>query len=624
MKTHIENRAGVAVGLLVLAVFQGADRGFARASGENPAGGVFLDRGEQPRLEGSLLPDLGGGLKFLPRAGEPQRPLALEAGAVLSFQGTEPPAVSIPPLYRVQVGESARLSGMLHAVSDKAVTLSVPWQAAEIVVMRPGVQAVLQRPGEARLFADRFDRISDSRWSVSGKPELLDPSKASNQGRRVRLPAPESALLHRLAEPLVSGRVELAFFDEGRVAAGQRWTLDLTFRGPTGPATLRIVLGWVEESLAVESPDGPALAVQRLARVPGWHRLTLRFGPEQTEIAVDGKELAHGKSSTGPLDTVRIATSATGSSSSPPGLAGYLGEIQIVRFAEPPTSLEVDPTQDEVRLVVGDQLYGQIRQADHEHVVIEIDGQPATLDWSEVAGIYFRRVPAAAVPIEGALARLEWRAVPGEPREGRDLDHAEGAVTAISDSAITLATPYAGTLIIPRDRLARLRVLDRGWLRIIDPSAHHLGDNISTTPPLLDPPLPEGGVLERSFELDALRPGRCFVVLDVVQVVGETAGSPYSNLVQKGELRTYVVVNGKRIDYINRYITTSNETPERIRIPIPRGLLKPGKNLLRIEQTGIANDPTWFDDLGILQVALQFSTAEDPAPDQPPSSTAKP
>ena len=64
-------------------------------------------------------------------------------------------------------------------------------------------------------------------------------------------------------------------------------------------------------------------------------------------------------------------------------------------------------------------------------------------------------------------------------------------------------------------------------------------------------------------------PGPAFVVLDVVQVVGETAGSPYSNLVHKGELRTYVALNGKRIDYINRYITTSNETPERIRIPIP-------------------------------------------------------
>ena len=393
----------------------------------------------------------------------------------MRFQGTEPQAVLIPPLFRVQVGETARISGMLHAVSDKGVALSVPWQAAEIVVARPGAQAILQRPGEARLFADRFERISESRWSVSGKPELLDSSEASNQGRRVKLPAGESSLQHRLADPLGSGRVELSLFDEGKVAPGQRWTLDLTFRGPTGPATVRVLLGWAEESLAVESPDGPALAVQRLRDLPGWHRLTIRFGPEQTEIAVDGKELAHGKSPSGPLDAIRIATSGAGSSpatpSPPPGLAGYLGEIRIVRFAEPPTSLEIDPTQDEVRLVVGDQLYGHIRQADHEHVVIETADKRITLDWSEVAGIYFRRIPAAATPVEGTLARLEWRTMPGEPNQARDLDHAEGAITTVSDSAIALATSYAGTLTIPRDRLVRLRVLDRGWLRVIDPSA---------------------------------------------------------------------------------------------------------------------------------------------------------
>ena len=61
------------------------------------------------------------------------------------------------------MGETARLSGMLRGVTDKAVTLSVPWQAAEVQIARPGVQAVIQRPGEARLFADRFDRIDADR-----------------------------------------------------------------------------------------------------------------------------------------------------------------------------------------------------------------------------------------------------------------------------------------------------------------------------------------------------------------------------------------------------------------------------------------------------------------------------
>ena len=56
-------------------------------------------------------------------------------------------------------------------------------------------------------------------------------------------------------------------------------------------------------------PNGPALPVQRLARTPGWHRLMLRFGPDTTEISVDGKDLAHGKGPDGPLVSISMGSS---------------------------------------------------------------------------------------------------------------------------------------------------------------------------------------------------------------------------------------------------------------------------------------------------------------------------
>jgi hypothetical protein len=595
------------IALLALTAFPAPKSALARPDGAVQAAAELLDRPGQPRVEGRLVDEVGSGLKFLPARVPADGAIALEPGSVVTFPGPKLAPAAIPPLFQVSVGSCARISGVLRGISDRAVRLAVPWQATEIEVARPGVQAVIQRPGEARVFADGFSQIDAAQWTVGGNPEVQAQAKGTAGGRGVRLPAAGASLRHSLSEPLGSGRLELSFADPGTRAAAGQWTLGLTFRGPSGPATLRVILGWAEESLAVESPAGPSLAVQRLVRSPGWHRLMLRFGPEQTEIAVDGKELAHGKGPSGPLDAFALETRWTGSTGPSPDLAGLVGEVQLVRFAEPPASLEIDPSQDEVRLVMGDQLYGTIRRADAEHVVIDVDDKPFALDWSEVAGLYFRRVAAPARPIEGSLAELEWLAAAGESSQVRAFDHAEGVVTGISRPAITLLTPYAGTLTIPRDRLARLRVLDRGWMMVLDPSSHHLGDNISTTPPLLDPPLPEGGVLERSFELAAVQPEQSYLVLDVLQVVGETAGTPYSNLVQKGELRTYVVVNGKRIDYINRYITTSNETPERVRIPIPPQLLKTGKNVIRIEQTGIANDPTWFDDLGILEISLQFA-----------------
>src|SRR5439155_12526828 len=137
-----------------------------------------------------------------------------------------------------------------------------------------------------------------------------------------------------------------------------------------------------------------------------------------------------------------------------------------------------------------------------------------------------------------------------------DLDFAEGALAGQSAAAITLATPYSGVLTIPRSHLHRLVVLGQGRRIVIDPSAHHLGDEISVTPPLLDPPQPEGLTLDRTIELAEL-PGRpAELVLDVVQVVGEASDSSFAHYIRDGELRTYVAINGRRVDYLNRYVKT--------------------------------------------------------------------
>ena len=99
-------------------------------------------------------------------------------------------------------------------------------------------------------------------------------------------------------------------------------------------------------------------------------------------------------------------------------------------------------------------------------------------------------------------------------------------------------------------------------------------------------------------------------------MAGEATGLPFASLVSKGELRTNVQINGKFVDYLNRHITSKNETPERIRLAIPAGLLREGENRLRIEQVAEAGNPNSLDDLGILGIALE----SDPVPASPPPS----
>ena len=203
---------------------------------------------------------------------------------------------------------------------------------------------------------------------------------------------------------------------------------------------------------------------------------------------------------------------------------------------------------------------------------------------------------------------MEWAAAPGA--ESGNLDFVEGAITAAADNAITIATPFSGVLNIPRELLRTIELGGYGRRYVIDATAHHLGDEFSSAAPVLDPPEPEGGVLERSVDLPSVPGDRWFLVLDVVQVVGEEGDEAFSPRVKEGELRTYAVVNGKRIDYLNRYIKDKNETPARVRMPIPAGLLHPGKNTIRLELVGMADKPTQLDDLGVLEIAVEQLSGE--------------
>ena len=164
-------------------------------------------------------------------------------------------------------------------------------------------------------------------------------------------------------------------------------------------------------------------------------------------------------------------------------------------------------------------------------------------------------------------------------------------------------------------------MLGEGRRLVIDPAAHHLGDEISVTAPFFDPPVPEGGLLERTFELADVPDRPAFVVMDVVQVVGESNNVTYSDLVRKGELRTYIAVNGQRVDDLNRHIKTENKTPERVAIAIPPRLLHPGKNKVALELTGMADKPNQLDDLGVCRSRSNSPTTPSRSPQPPQAST---
>ncbi len=553
------------------------------------------------KVAGRLVGDRTSGFGFVPDGGGDR--IAWDRFSLIRIEPPIASGASTPAPFQVHLGVGHRLSGRLIRLDDSGVTLDPGLDRKPWKISRAGISALVQRPGEVQTLSDGFETLDPARWSQTGSPELRADRKLAGE-RALNLPAGSSSITTRLPEPLTSGRVELAFWDDAARIPGQRWYVDLTFRKPDSElATLRIVAGWAEETLAVETPSGPSMTVQPLVRKSGWRRLSVRFEPERASIGIDGDNLAHGRGLGGPLVEARIATETLGAAQAPPGLAAVVDEFRIVRLVEPSGRFEVDPSQDEVRLATGDQLFGVVESADGESIRLRFDGKPARTTWADASGIYTKRSAGASAMRDGFWAEVEWKTAPGD--DPRDLDRVEGVVSALDDTTLTLDIPYAGRITIPRSSVTQIAPRGRGARMVVDSRARHLGDRNSTT---LEPPQAEATPVEIRFKTATNPAGPASLLIDAVEVIGEEGTETYSAMVKAGELRTSLTLNGQKIGDLNTFVSVRTEAPNRLRVPIPAGVLKVGENTLRIDQIGTKSEPKLRDNLGITRIAVEFSS----------------
>ncbi len=156
---------------------------------------------------------------------------------------------------------------------------------------------------------------------------------------------------------MATGRFDLAFLDDGAVVAGQQWSIELTFQGP--PACR-----WCASSGLVGGEPGGRVAERSwpcsvwLARLAG---TDFRSGsaPIRPRCPSTARSWRTAKGRTARWSPSGWRARRRRKPAPPKGLAGHFDDLQLIRFAEPPASLELDITQDEARLVVGDQLYGE-------------------------------------------------------------------------------------------------------------------------------------------------------------------------------------------------------------------------------------------------------------------------
>jgi hypothetical protein len=457
--------------------------------------------------------------------------------------------------------------------------------------------------GDAVIFHDDFEE-ADAVRKISGSARRNEGNAASGKWR-LSLTAPGDSLQYQLPDLLASGWFEARFWDSG--AAVAPFCCEFDFESKAGTRTVQVILSCDADSYALATPQGPSLPVQRIARRPGWNRLAMRFSPDRITLLINDAVLTHRGSGVGSLQSVRFVVHP---GDDEPGRAkgsqpiGSIDDVQLAAGLGAAADRQPAHDQDDLLLTNGDQLFGQIKGASNRGVTIESEFGSQQVPWPELQEVHFTPRLASPKQVEGTRVRIEFATTATPLTAAADNDLLEGVLRDISDDAIRLRHPYLGDVSIPRSQMRSIELLETGRWLAIDPGFYHFGEQVNVR---LQVPHPGGTDRSWLFELEDI-PQEASLVLHVAGMQAAPAGDD-PNKRAADQWRTYATINDTTIDPmgLNHLLVLNYRSPARLKVPIANGILRNGKNVLRIHQTPLKDDPRSFDDCGIFGIGLQWS-----------------
>jgi hypothetical protein len=550
---------------LMVSVLSGeAFLALAQTAADRPAEEATLLNGR--RLSGTLALDNAGRLRFTPSKGD--APLAFDRIQHVRF----PPAAAFPlragMAHRLHLPDGQQLTGELLGFEEQTVRLRTAWSAS-LSVPRPAVVALTHLPGFVTFFAEDFEGELKP-WKLTGSPGFSEQHTSGKRG--LVLGNPGQAVAYALAAPLEEGRAGVNFLDEA--AAGAVWLIEAEFQTAEKSRVVRVTLAGDGDAYKADLP-GAENKLEAVRRTTGWHRLELGFTRGSLRVTVDdavlGFNLKQGPG--GPLRRLRLACLAAGTAV-PRGRVVF-DDFSLARAVDEPRRSAGDSTQDEVWLLSGDQVFGQLVRTDRQGIELRNGGRTHRYPWGEARGLFPRRSTLPPQTTDGEHVRVWLRS-----GAGPETDQLEGVLLALDDRKTTLQHAILGKLDLDRVQLHQLRWLFHGRRIELDNAFHHLGDKDRVVP-VLQPPRAEGTSLQRTFHLDAV-PWEARLVVQVVYLHGADGGIEAAR--KRGEPLTEVLLNGRHVDYLNRFVDRPLAEPTRSNVALPRDALQKGKNVVEIRQ----------------------------------------
>jgi len=404
------------------------------------------------RVSGALGLDGRGQLRF---AIERSDPVNADQIALIRFPATELPPFRVPGGLRLVLRDGQTLTGPLIRLDGDSVVLRTAW-ADQLKLARGAVASLTQLSGWQPIFEDDFSAGLKS-WTVKGTPEVQqEPARVLLNRSGQELVWSWSPGFSRSSNPgtptpdLEAGRVGINF-QEGPAGQG-RCLAEFHFQEGKQEQVLRVVLTGPGDRYTAETA-GLAGTAQTIERTPGWHRLTVQFGRRSLRVLIDDLALWYNleRGPGGPLRRVRLVREG-GEDKGGLTLASFTVSRSVEAAVRPPG----EPTQDEVWLATGDQLFGRLVQADARSLTIQGKYGKRILPWTAVRGLY-PQLQAGQAPVRAETGVRLWlnNGLTPEP------DLLEGELLGLDGERLKLRHAFLGELSLERRWLKQLQPLPR-------------------------------------------------------------------------------------------------------------------------------------------------------------------
>lgn len=354
------------------------------------------------------------------------------------------------------------------------------------------------------------------------------------------------------------------------------------------------------------SPDAASYEVKsnldefewfHVQRIDGARRLCVEIASGKLTVCIDNSLLATARWASDGIREIKVTTREE------LPIKGTFARKYVT--ARP--SRQTDIAQDVLVMANSAELYGTLKAIGETEVLLDGQFDTVAAPWSQVNGVLLARRELKPVIVEGAYARITFT------RSPRDRCVAPEALCALirgaTNSHLRINHPLLGTMQVPLAEIARIEPLFVGRRLLISSDVHHMGDELRED---FRFPMAEGIELYREFELDAVPASQTYISLDVAEMEPSAAdtppGTPLLSDLRRNAFVTELRLNDQLLGAVNSHVRfrRSVNDPQRVRVEVPKELLKAGPNSLSIAQRPSLREPLWYDDLELGPIAIEI------------------